>query len=229
MTTISATIIADSMSPDGIRLTTMRACSKCGQDRPVAVFQHFRGRPSGQCRDCKTESMKAARLASGTPVRRLSRLEADQKLCLQCEEMQPVSAFAPTARGLGGVSAYCRSCILTRYPSSREQRRGATAAYRKRHPERWAALHRLAQFRRRTARDATSDGSVTDAFLVALYATERCAYCGSQTPRDQRTAEHLTPLARGGVHQASNLTMACRSCNSAKGARTLEEFMEAMK
>lgn len=193
------------------------------------MFQHFKGRPSGQCRVCKTKAMKAHRLAAGIPVKRLSRIEDGRKLCLQCEEMKPLADFSPAKRGLGGVMAYCKECFLARYPVSREERRAATAAYRKRHPERWAAMHRLHQFERRTQIKATTDGSVTDAFLKALYATRDCIYCGTSTPREQRTADHKQPLSRGGHHTAANMVMACKPCNSAKSDMTFEEFMETLK
>ena len=48
-----------------------------------------------------------------------------------------------------------------------------------------------------------------------------CQYCGAQ---DDLTIDHITPLARGGTNVLDNLQAACRSCNSAKGARTPEEW-----
>lgn len=40
------------------------------------------------------------------------------------------------------------------------------------------------------------------------------------------TIEHLTPVSRGGDNQRWNLVLACRTCNSRKGAKTFEEYME---
>ena len=53
-----------------------------------------------------------------------------------------------------------------------------------------------------------------------------CAYCGSdRRPGAMRMAqEHMTPLARGGSHTASNVVPACKHCNSAKHTKTWEEF-----
>jgi len=36
--------------------------------------------------------------------------------------------------------------------------------------------------------------------------------------------EHKLPLCRGGLHDPSNLAMACKSCNSSKRGLTEEEF-----
>lgn len=50
----------------------------------------------------------------------------------------------------------------------------------------------------------------------------RCAYCGTRNIPLQ--VEHIIPRARGGSNRVSNLTIACASCNTAKGTRTAEEF-----
>jgi 5-methylcytosine-specific restriction endonuclease McrA len=49
-----------------------------------------------------------------------------------------------------------------------------------------------------------------------------CAYCGAEgVPLE---VEHLVPKTRGGSNRVSNLTIACHSCNEAKGKRTAAEF-----
>jgi 5-methylcytosine-specific restriction endonuclease McrA len=51
----------------------------------------------------------------------------------------------------------------------------------------------------------------------------RCTYCGStEGPFD---LDHIFPVARGGTNDASNLTLACASCNRSKGAKTLREWI----
>jgi hypothetical protein len=49
-----------------------------------------------------------------------------------------------------------------------------------------------------------------------------CVYCGR---REQLTLDHVHPKSRGGDDAFNNLALACRSCNSSKGARTLEEWL----
>ncbi len=50
----------------------------------------------------------------------------------------------------------------------------------------------------------------------------RCAYC---TVTDVPLAvEHIVPKARRGSNRVSNLTLACRPCNQAKGKQTAAEF-----
>jgi len=49
-----------------------------------------------------------------------------------------------------------------------------------------------------------------------------CAYCGRQNVPLE--IEHIIPKSRGGTDRVSNLTIACRDCNVAKGNRTAAEF-----
>lgn len=50
----------------------------------------------------------------------------------------------------------------------------------------------------------------------------QCAYCqATQVPLQ---IEHIYPRARGGSDRASNLTLACEPCNTAKGTMTAAEF-----
>ena len=47
-----------------------------------------------------------------------------------------------------------------------------------------------------------------------------CRYCGSTS---DPTIDHVVPRVRGGGDEGENLVVACRRCNSRKGARTPEE------
>ena len=51
----------------------------------------------------------------------------------------------------------------------------------------------------------------------------RCAYCGAENiPLE---IEHVVPRSKGGSNRASNLTLACRPCNEAKGNLPIQEFL----
>lgn len=49
-----------------------------------------------------------------------------------------------------------------------------------------------------------------------------CVYCGTRTER--LAIEHIVPKVRGGADDLTNLTLACRQCNSRKGVKTAAEF-----
>ena len=50
-----------------------------------------------------------------------------------------------------------------------------------------------------------------------------CQYCGGTPGRANLTLDHVIPRCRGGRTVWENLVTACRSCNTRKGNRTLEE------
>lgn len=49
-----------------------------------------------------------------------------------------------------------------------------------------------------------------------------CQYCGSD---DRIACDHIVPLIQGGKSVPDNLTTACKSCNSSKSGRSLEEWL----
>jgi 5-methylcytosine-specific restriction endonuclease McrA len=51
----------------------------------------------------------------------------------------------------------------------------------------------------------------------------KCAYCGiKNTPLE---IEHIHPKSKGGSSRVSNLTIACRNCNLAKGNQEVKDFL----
>ena len=56
-----------------------------------------------------------------------------------------------------------------------------------------------------------------------------CWYCRIPLTIADATKDHLTPLARGGSDQISNIVPACIDCNRLKGDMTEAEFREERK
>lgn len=54
----------------------------------------------------------------------------------------------------------------------------------------------------------------------------KCAYCGKQLTLEasDTCVDHVIPIAKGGNNEDKNLVMACRRCNSSKGAKLLSEW-----
>lgn len=57
----------------------------------------------------------------------------------------------------------------------------------------------------------------------------RCVYCGAteQSSGSHLHLDHLTPRSQGGKDVASNLVLACRSCNSRRKDMSLAEWARA--
>lgn len=63
----------------------------------------------------------------------------------------------------------------------------------------------------------------------------RCFYCnivltftGGNGSSDF-VFEHLTPKKKGGLHISENIVAACFGCNTKKGQRTLDEYLDYLK
>ena len=50
-----------------------------------------------------------------------------------------------------------------------------------------------------------------------------CQYCAKTFSRKDLTVDHVLPRSRGGMHDWTNLTTACKRCNQKKGSLTPEE------
>jgi len=68
--------------------------------------------------------------------------------------------------------------------------------------------------KRRNAK-ALSDSPLTNQEWEKILdkSRSRCFYCGEKRPL---TIDHVIPLSKGGLHTASNIVPACKSCNSSK-------------
>ena len=69
--------------------------------------------------------------------------------------------------------------------------------------------------------------------LAMFAACPECRYCGRPVTNVTSTIDHIVPKNGGGKNVLSNLTLACRICNSFKGCKSVQvweqivEFMRA--
>lgn len=59
----------------------------------------------------------------------------------------------------------------------------------------------------------------------------RCVYCersAGSTEKELLSLDHVKPVVRGGSNAVTNLVTACKSCNSARGDRSLRSFCIAV-
>lgn len=77
----------------------------------------------------------------------------------------------------------------------------------------------------RPAVEGQKKWSISSEIRAEIYKRDgwQCHYCGSC---DDLTLDHKTPRSKGGGDHPSNLLTACRSCNSRKGTKSYDEFLE---
>jgi 5-methylcytosine-specific restriction endonuclease McrA len=56
----------------------------------------------------------------------------------------------------------------------------------------------------------------------------KCIYCGIDIGNDY-TIDHIIPISKGGAHEVSNMELLCSHCNSSKGSKTKEKFLEYLE
>lgn len=67
--------------------------------------------------------------------------------------------------------------------------------------------------------------------LRQLFGTRKrrpCTYCGRKLTTETATVDHVLAFSRGGYERRSNLTIACRECNSRKGSMSREDFLKLL-
>lgn len=199
----------------------VKTCSKCKETKDISNFARSKKRSQGGyyynswCNSCRTVARREKSGVLPTPV---AKIERDKKECLHCHEMLSLSSFFKAKKGVLGVGSYCKSCFKEKY-SNKEKASEYTSKYRTTNPERWRALHRIHQFNRKSLIKATDDGTVTDDVLKKLLNKTHCCWCNQETLVEDRTIEHVIELSNGGLHSASNLDMACKSCNFSRPNR----------
>ncbi len=215
-------------------------CRECGMRKPTSRFDRMPGsriagggrRHDGgflsYCRTCKKKARRARLAARGLTTRghpRKPRLNpspkaarSDRQRALRQLRILLGKLFKERCAAIGEIADTIEWRV--RYQTD--------AAFREKEIARtWARKQASGNLRTdgRTLRRVTCDGSLTGAEVQRLFAeATECAYCGGWLhPRD-KTLDHLIPVARGGEHTRENVVVACRSCNSRKGARTPLEF-----
>jgi hypothetical protein len=53
----------------------------------------------------------------------------------------------------------------------------------------------------------------------------RCVYCGTVATADGLSVDHVQPRVKGGDSSGGNVVTACIPCNTAKGSRSLVQFL----
>lgn len=88
-------------------------------------------------------------------------------------------------------------------------------------PEGERIRNRLRRHLRRAREREAADGTVTVAAVRGMLAAAKtCPCCGkpyTKQGKRKATVHHVIPLARGGAHSLTNLTVLCFSCNTSVG------------
>ena len=174
------------------------------------------------------------------------------KKCSSCLAVLGRTSFYQSARNKDGLRGTCKRCDNSanqaRYKSNPEpvlalqRKRYATTEYQERraeymekyYAENFALYAQRSAERRARQRAAMVDKGITVKSLRARHG-DNCVFCGRTMEFARQThgrispltatIEHMTPLARGGLHSWGNVRLSCWADNSAKNQKTAEEYL----
>ena len=183
-----------------------KRCACCGIEKPLSEFYPDKRRKAGVCGHCKDCHLAKCKkwYANLSDDEKEKYYQAGQKLI--------ASNPARQAKRLESGRKW--------RIANPEKAKLAWSRYGKEHRDKRNEIDR-----RRQARliNAPGDGisAIEEKQLREEY-NHRCAYCNEIKPFE---LDHIEPLRWGGAHDISNATVACKSCNSSKGDKTLLRFL----
>lgn len=185
-----------------------------------------------------------------------SSISAGVKTCTKCGIEKLQSQFYRCARSHDGFQTYCKECAkqyhkdnservyvthknyrLTHRDAAHMTNRKYYEAHRLEHIEytmQWARDHPEAKHatdQKYRGRRSSALGSYTGKEFkeLCIHMGWVCIYCGELLTPKTACADHMTPLSRGGDNTIDNIVPSCSSCNSRKGTKTVEEFLQYLE
>lgn len=195
-----------------------KQCRRCKVIKPISEFHNrcSNGAIVGYTSFCK--GCEKAR----TYEWRASNLTRHAGYQKSYRRRNPQKTAAAVRAWLAENPTYERDRSRRRYadPRERVRVRAATRRWAAAHPNLVAVYSSNYQHQRR----ANGGRGLTVQEVMDML-SKPCSYCSSKAT----TLDHVIPVSRGGKHEPENVVPACKSCNSSKGARTPEEWMEARR
>lgn len=202
----------------GVNVPVVINCKQCSKELFVKPYQ------VGKKSYCSRECMKKAYTKT--------RLKRDCKMCGKEFEFPD----RPSRKN----AMFCSRCCMDKYYVG-ERHRNYTHGYGNRMlPEKRKEIrtrHYLANkedyykrsFIGKIKRRNVEQGHTFEQWIDLLKKHDNtCYYCGVRMTKKQgakqRTRDHIIPISKGGTDDISNIVPACRSCNSKKGTKTIDEL-----
>lgn len=226
-----------------------KKCALCGETKPASDFHRAVREPCGlksRCKPCISETAKTwkprdpvklnasvRRWQANNPekVREIARANYRRNHTRYRAERAEAylgsrEAILAEQKKRYHADAELRAKIIARsrarYAERPEEMKAYRARYRAENPEAVKAAANNARCAR-----AAAEGRTTRAEWLEItdYFDGFCAYClGHESRVGRLTKDHMQPITRGGSNWPDNLVPACKSCNSAKNAKTPLEF-----
>ena len=227
----------------------LKVCSKCNIKKSLELFRAIKGKLKSECKECEAKRLKEWRLSnpdkrkeqimrdykSGGLERakkfkdthkeklRLERAEKRKKLgeeikiipshltCSICKQNKISSMFYKDKGTTTGYKQVCKKCTAK---PNREAQNKKLKEWRKNNPDKTRAYKLNRRLKIKLEHESLE-------YMKTLI-NDPCSYCGSPGPS---TIDHIVPISKDGDSNWTNLTAACKSCNSQKQAKDFLKFI----
>ncbi len=207
-----------------------KQCSVCREDKSREDFHKHSGSKDGlsdRCAPCATAKTKEWYWKN---------LEATKLQRKQHREANPEKIREQKRQYYLRNKEAIKAKTLKYFRDNREDRLEKKRAYHHANKERCNAKkrkwnqdnpgRRREQQWKYKAQKKNQLGFLPDKFEDLLWDEQEglCFYCQADLKLTGYHLDHMAPLSRGGLHDISNLCLACPDCNLSKGTKTAEEF-----
>lgn len=226
--------------------TGMKWCGRCGQIKSMDEFyrsSHTKDGLQTKCALCSVATMREWQIANPEKARANSREWARShpeytvsRNRIWRERNPNYSSLNSRAWRLANLE-YARAREKAWAQAHPEQRKAAMLEWQRANRSKvratnnaWQRAHpdlRVARKQKRRARLAGVGGrGVTAADIQAMIYCQMglCAYC--ERDGQKLTLDHIIPIDQNGPHDPDNCCMCCGVCNSSKGNRTPDEWVD---
>ncbi|GEM_PF-3090566 len=206
--------------------TGSQRCLECGEIKRLDMFGLSFTRNNGKqacCRECRL--LFSERMFVTVPHTSNPKDPKQAKANLLEERRAAKEAYRDASRKAGEE---IRAAKQAEQEAARVAAKLAAEEYLK--TKRFPSCQTLQEARQtayltRKARILVNGGSHTSAEIRQLKEDQdhKCAYCRRQAALSE---DHIIPLQQRGSDDISNMAMACKRCNSEKGGRTPEQWVD---
>lgn len=180
-----------------------KRCACCKQELPRSAFPVKRANRDGlysYCRKCNVEKIK--QYQKSRPDWREYKKNYDKQRSDKIRDK---------------ISARGKEW----YEQNRERAIERARKWRLKNPEARRAISKNYKHKRRSIESSGITGG--ELFAWTDKQQKVCYWCGTKCAKSFHI-DHYVPLARGGLHELSNLVISCRSCNLRKNAKDPLDF-----
>lgn len=216
-----------------------KACSKCGETKPLEMFKKERRASSGFAAICKACNSAAQKSRANSRAVNAPSIVKRRKVCPSCKKDNLAEQYYTDKRNADWLSGYCKDCTNQKTGEyyaqnkdkcrelnrqwviqNRERANALSREWYRKHPEVNKAARRRWRARKKNAE--ICDLTAKEWLELLEHNGNKCGYCGGS---DNLSQDHAVPLTRGGDHTLTNIIPSCRPCNSRKHTKTALEFI----